>query len=127
MADGRSGVCHPLLEPAVWGAVAAAVPRGGFPNGRAALAALAGHVLPSEVIERRGKARFDDVFFRHHSREFARAWDGRGVPEGVVDVAALRAHWAQAAPDPHSFTLLQAAWLASAGDRVEQPVPLRVD
>ncbi len=40
----------------------------------------------------------------------------------MVDAAALRAHWAGEVPDPHSLTLLQAAWLASAGDRVEQPL-----
>ena len=46
-----------------------------------------------------------------------------GVPDDVVDADALRAHWrGPSTPDPHSLTLLQAAWLASAGDRVEQPV-----
>jgi hypothetical protein len=60
------------------------------------------------------------MFFHDHSRAFVRDWDGAGAPAGLVDVAALRRHWLGPAPDPHALTLLQAAALASAGDRVEQ-------
>jgi asparagine synthase (glutamine-hydrolysing) len=85
-----------------------------------ALAALAGHLLPQEVVDRRTKAGFDAVFFNDHSRAFARDWDGAGAEMRLVDTQRLRRHWLGRAPDPHSLTLLQAAVLASAGDHVEQ-------
>ena len=94
----------------------------GFAGRDAALAAVAGHLLPAELVARRTKASFDGVFFDEPARAFAQDWDGSGVPDELVDPAALRAHWLGGAPDPHALTLLQAAWLASAGDRVQQPV-----
>lgn len=115
-------IAHPLLDRTVWGAVASAAPRSGFPKGDDALRLVAGSLLPEEVITRRTKAGFDRVFYGRHARAFAQEWSGAGVPEALVDIAALRAHWAGEAPDPHSLTLLQSAWLASAGDRVQQPV-----
>ena len=87
------------------------------------MAATFGGLLPAELHGRADKATFDEVFFAGHARELARGWDGAGVPEGWVDAAALRAHWLGPAPRAQSFTLLQAAWLASEADRVEQPPP----
>jgi hypothetical protein len=120
-ADAGASICHPLLNRALWGSVAAAAPRSGFAGRDDALRIVAGRVLSSDVIERRTKAGFDRVFFHEHARAFAQDWTRGGVPEEFVDAAALHAHWRGEDPDPHSLTLLQAAWLASAGDRVEQP------
>jgi len=66
---------------------------------------------------RSGKAAFDEAFFHRHGRAFAASWDGTGLPEDVVDVAALRREWGSGAPAPQSLSLLQVAWLAreSAG------------
>jgi asparagine synthase (glutamine-hydrolysing) len=122
-ADAGAAIAHPLLDLGLWAAVADAAPRGGFLKRGHALATVAGARLPADLVARRTKAGFDGAFFNAHSRAFVAEWDGRGVPVELVDDAALRAHWLGAeTPDPHSLTLLQAAWLASAGDRVEQPV-----
>lgn len=118
-ADAGAAIAHPLLDVRLWSAVAAAAPRKGFAGANRTLAATAGPLLPAELVARRTKASFDAVFFSAPARAFAGAWSGGGVPE-LVDVAALRAHWASESPDPHSLTLLQAAWL-SARDRVGQP------
>ena len=112
-ADAGATIEHPLLDARLWGAVAAAAPRGGFRDRETALLAVAGGVLPAETVSRRTKASFDAIFFHEHSRAFVRDWDGAGVPERIVDAAALRDHWREESPDAHSYTLLQAVWLAS--------------
>jgi hypothetical protein len=122
-ADAGAAICHPLLDLRLWSAVAEAAPRAGFATRDEALSAVAGHRLPPELVGRRTKAGFDAVFFHDHARTLAREWDGRGIPDVLVDPEALRAHWTGGqTPDPHSLTLLQAVWLASAGDRAEEPV-----
>lgn len=115
-ADAGARIAHPLLDPAVWGAVTRAAAPHGFTGRTAAMRALFGHLLPDALLSRRGKAGFDEVFFSSHSRHFVRSWNGAGTPAGLVDPDALREHWRGAAPMAQSFTLLQAA---SAGDRVE--------
>jgi asparagine synthase (glutamine-hydrolysing) len=120
--DSGAEIHHPLLEPAVWAAVARSAPAGGHLNRRRAMTAAVGGLLPGELLARRDKASFDEVFFHDHSRRFAEAWDGSGVPAGLVDPGALRAHWRGEAPKAQSFLLLHAAWLASG--RAE-PTPLR--
>ncbi len=114
-ADVGAAIEHPLLDAGLWGAVAAAAPRGGFRDREAALAVVAGLVLPPETVSRRTKASFDAIFFHDHARALVRDWSGAGVPEQVVDASALRRHWHEESPDAHSYTLLQAVWLASRG------------
>ena len=118
--DAAAEIVHPLLAPGVRGAVAAAAPRGGHLARSDGMRALFGALLPGELLARGDKACFDEVFFNRHSRAFAEHWSGGGMPAGLVDDTALAAHWRGGAPRAQSFTLLQAAWLASAGDRVEQ-------
>jgi asparagine synthase (glutamine-hydrolysing) len=120
-ADAGAAIAHPLLDRGLWGAVATAAPHAGFVRRDDALAIVAGAHLPAEVVARRTKASFDAVFFSAHARAFAARWAGEGIPEDLVDAAALRRHWA-GEPDAHSLTLLQAAWLGSAGERGQQPV-----
>jgi asparagine synthase (glutamine-hydrolysing) len=120
-ADAGAAISHPLLDRALWAAVAAAAPRAGFASRDDALRLAAGRLLPAEVVSRRSKAGFDRVFFHDHARAFIRDWTGAGVPAEFVDTPALRTHWRGERPDAHSLTLLQSAWLASAGDRVQQP------
>jgi asparagine synthase (glutamine-hydrolysing) len=120
--DAGANITHPLLDLGLWAAVAAAAPRDGFARGGDALAAVAGCLLPSELISRRTKASFDAVFFNEHARAFAQEWAGGGIPAALVDEAALRAHWLADQPDPHTLNLMQAAWLSSAGDRVDEPL-----
>jgi hypothetical protein len=120
--DRGAEIHHPLLEPAVWAAVAHSAPAGGHLDRARAMAAVFGPVLPGELLAREDKATFDEVFFHDHSREFAAGWDGSGVPGELVDAGALRDHWNGGAPKAQSFSLLQAAWTAS--ERSE-PSPLR--
>src|SRR5262249_30508880 len=103
--------------------------RAGFRDREAALAAVAGHVLPPETVGRRTKASFDAVFFNEHARAFAAVWNGRGVPERFVDAEALRREWRGESPEAHTYTLLQAAWLASRDETldVRRVVPSRAD
>jgi asparagine synthase len=115
--DAEVQLAHPLLESGLWSDVAA---RGGFTDRTAGMTGLFGHLLPPDVLARRSKAHFDEVFFHRHSQAFVRAWDGTGAPEGLIDAEALRAHWLAGAPAAQTFTLLQALWLAR--DRVEQPL-----
>lgn len=119
--DSGATIGHPLLEPAVWAAAAGAAPRGGHRDRSAAMAATFGGLLPPELLARGDKACFDEVFFHDHSRAFVTEWTGAGVPAGLVDPDALQSHWLAGGPRAQSFTLLQAAWLASA-DGVEEPV-----
>jgi asparagine synthase (glutamine-hydrolysing) len=119
--DAGATIAHPLLDPAAWAAVGRA-PGRGFAGRTAAMRALFADLLPDELLARHTKASFDEVFFGSHSAAFARSWRGTGVPTEVVDVAALREHWATGAPRPQSLTLLQSAWLAeSAREGLEEP------
>jgi asparagine synthase (glutamine-hydrolysing) len=123
-ADEDVRLVHPLLD-ASFVATLAALERGDrYPDRSAAHRALAGGLLSEKLLTRRSKSSFDEAFWSRWSREFAAAWDGGGVDPDVVDIEALRAEWASEAPDPRTFTLVQAAWLASASrsDEVEQQV-----
>ena len=120
-ADEDAAIAHPLLDERVWAAVGTSAPRGGYLGRDDAMASIFGGLLPDALHARADKASFDEVFFAQHARELAQRWDGTGVPEATVDAAALRRHWLSDTPRAQSLTLLQAAWLASAGDRVEQP------
>jgi asparagine synthase (glutamine-hydrolysing) len=118
-ADAGAAIEHPLFDAGLWGSVAAAAPRGGFRDRETALATVAGHALPPEIVSRRTKASFDAIFFHDHARALVRDWTGAGVPERVVDAGALRSHWHEESPDAHSYTLLQAVWLASQGGTLD--------
>lgn len=117
-------IAHPLAAPDVAAAVARRAPKG-FSGRTEGMRALLGGVLPDAIITRSTKATFDGAFFHDHSRAFAAAWAGNGVPAQIVDVEALSQEWLSAAPKPQSMTLLQAAWLArdgfrGSGDGMEQ-------
>jgi hypothetical protein len=121
-------VAHPLSAPEVAAAIARAAPRG-FRGRTEGMQALFGEHLPRDVLARSSKAAFDDAFFNRHGRAFASSWDGEGLPEDVVDVAALRREWASGAPAAQSLALLQVAWLArdmgadgSGRERGQQPL-----
>jgi Asparagine synthase len=116
--DSDAALAHPLLDRAVWASVRRSAPHGGYLGRAEAMEGVFGGLLPTELLGRGDKAGFDAVFFHEHSRAFAAAWAGPG--DELVDARALREHWLAGDPRAQSFTLLQAAWLASA-DRLEQP------
>jgi Asparagine synthase len=107
-------VTHPFMDRDFLSAVAGTLWRAGFETRAAAMDLLFEDVLPVAVRHRRDKAAFFAPFVNRHSRAFIAAWDGTGVDESVVSVAALRACWSVERVDARSYALLQAAWLASA-------------
>jgi Asparagine synthase len=102
----------PFASPSVLAACARAGGAIGLGSRATALAAIVGDLLPEAVLQRPSKASFDGAFWHRHARAFAAAWDGHGLDNEDVDVPRLRAEWAGNRPDPHSFALLQRAWLA---------------
>ncbi len=125
-AAGDVQVRHPLFGRELWGAVASLAAPHGFAGRSSAMRLLFGELLPDEILARRSKAHFDEAFWNQRSRAFALAWDGTGVPEEWVDRDALAQHWRGEHPAAQSFTLLQAAWLASrrAGHVEQQLEPV---
>jgi asparagine synthetase B (glutamine-hydrolysing) len=121
---GEAGVAlaHPLADAGTWAALASAGAPRGFADRTSAMRAPFGAMLPDSVLARASKAHFDEVFWGEQSRAFARAWDGGGVPEELVDRRALREHWRSDAPLVQSLTMLQAAWLASGVDDLGEPI-----
>jgi asparagine synthase (glutamine-hydrolysing) len=122
-ADEGVAVRHPFLARDFGEAIATLPKAERFRDRTTAMTRLFGDLLPAEVLERRTKASFDGAFWSEPSRSFARNWDGAGVDERVVDVAALRLEWAKDMPDPRTFLLAQSAWLRTrdrSADRREK-------
>jgi Asparagine synthase len=113
--DAGALILHPLLERRFLATVAQHGRRWGFGDRTAAMRALLEGALPDALLARPTKARFDEAFWRTHSRAFARAWDGGGVDPGLVDPEALRNEWLKPDPDARSTLLLQSAWLSQVG------------
>jgi hypothetical protein len=101
----------PLFEPTVLAALAAVRGGRGWANRTEAMTDIVGDRLPNEVVTRRTKASFVDVFWGAQTRSFAESWDGTGVDDHLVDATALQAEWRSEQPDFRSTLLLQSAWL----------------
>ena len=113
-ADSDTQVVQPFLEPTVLASAARLFGRHGPSDRTTALRALFGDVLPDRVLARRSKATFNGAFFADHSRAFAARWSGGGIDATLVDPDEVAAVWNAVRPDPRSFSLMQAAWLATA-------------
>ncbi len=122
--DAGTAVAHPLADERVWAAVAREAGPAGFSDRTAGMRRLFAGLLPDDVLARRGKASFDEVFFSTHAREFVARWDGGGLPHELIDPARLKAHWLAPEPVAQSFLLLQAAWLAreASARGVDEPL-----
>ena len=115
-ADAGVAIGHPLEGPDFIAAVLARRGAVGYQHRIEAMRDLFGDLLLPEVVERRDKARFDQGFWRHHSRGFAQRWDGHGVDPALVDVDVLRAIWRRSEPvHVQTWPLFQTAWLATDG------------
>jgi asparagine synthetase B (glutamine-hydrolysing) len=124
-ADDDVQISHPFLDRVFANALAAMPRQERFSSRSAAMRSLFGTLLPREILERFSKTGFDEAFWARPSRTFAAGWDGVGVDEKLVDPEALAREWASPEPDPRSFLLAQAAWLAheqASSNRVEQAV-----
>lgn len=111
---------NPLLEPGFVDALALAGGRLGFGDRRATITALFADVMPLAVLERRDKARFDEVFWGEATRALTREWDGEALDERLVDPAALRTLWSTGQPHARTALLAQQVWLAA-----QPPSPAR--
>jgi asparagine synthetase B (glutamine-hydrolysing) len=110
--DNDVHIVHPLADPRFVAAIAAIPARNRFEGRSEAMLGLFAGLLPEKLLTRGSKASFDRAFWSRHSRELVERWEGQGIDEELVDGEALRAMWATDDPDPRSFTLLQAVWLA---------------
>ncbi|MGC4888204.1 asparagine synthase-related protein [Micromonospora sp. DT227] len=102
----------PLLDERFAAALAARHGRLRSPSRQELLAAVADAALPPVIITPRRKATLDEVFLRAATRELVRAWDGSGVDDSLVDVAALRREWSRRRFDSRTAALVQQVWLA---------------
>jgi hypothetical protein len=114
---------HPFLDAGFLSALARAGGPIGFPSRTAAMQALFNGLAPGEVLSRTSKALFNNTAVTDHARSFLDNWSGAGIPEEMVDVAALMEEWRSSMPDARSFPLLQAAWLADQGGGASSPSP----
>jgi Asparagine synthase len=124
-SDDGVQISHPFLDRGFANALAAMPRDERFSSRTAAMHALFGTLLPTEILERSSKTGFDEAFWGKPSRAFAAAWEGKGVDEDLVDAEALAVEWASPEPDPRSFLLAQSVWLAQerrSSNRVEQAV-----
>jgi asparagine synthase (glutamine-hydrolysing) len=116
VAGGKGArIDHPLLGGPFLDALARRRGRLGYPTRTAAMTELFADVLPAPILSRRTKATFNSAAINEPSRRFARAWDGSGLDDSLVDAERLRSEWLSDTPNPACLLALQAAWLASEG------------
>lgn len=108
-------VVNPFLDPRVIAELAAAGGATGFARRTDAMRTLFGDLLPERLVARPNKAAFNSPVWGPAVREFAAAWDGRGVDDRYVDAAELRRGWLSEQPDFGTALLLHSAWLATRG------------
>jgi asparagine synthase (glutamine-hydrolysing) len=123
-ADADVRIVHPFFDPGFAASVAGLPRAEQYGDRTTAMRRLFGSLLPDDLLARTTKSGFDQAFWGEPSRAFAADWDGKGVDPELVDADALRREWALPAPDPRSFLLLQAAWLARAAGRSDYVVPV---
>jgi asparagine synthetase B (glutamine-hydrolysing) len=112
----------PLLDRTFLRALGRAGGRLGYPSRTAALRANFSGLLPEDVLSRRSKANFVGAWFTHHTRSFAKAWDGSGIDQDLIDPEALRRELLRDSPSAMTAAAVQAAWLAH-GTVVSMPAP----
>lgn len=106
---------EPLRDDRFVASLARWVGRAG-PAGRTrTMTGLFSDLLPVSVLTRGDKASFQHAYLGEHTREFADAWQGEGVPHDLVDWRELRRTWLSPTPNAAASLLLQRAWLATVG------------
>ena len=101
----------PFLGPGFLDVLASAFGPLGPENRSAAMRALFGPLLPEALLARRSKAVFTLPAWGPWTKEFIANWGGDGIDDNLVDVEALRRHWAGERPSAMTFGLVQQAWL----------------
>jgi asparagine synthase (glutamine-hydrolysing) len=120
-------VVHPLLDPRFRAVVAARGGRLGLGSRAEAMKWVADGLLPDVILTRESKADFTRAYWSSDTREFIARWDGGGVPTDLVDPEALRREWQAEKPNAQTGLLLQAAWAASSGEKLAEPVNCRFE
>ena len=110
--DASVRIVHPFTDAGFSAALTRLPKTRRYTDRTAAMRLLFGDVLPDDVLARTTKSSFDEAFWSDWSRALASDWTGEGADPELVDVEALRQEWSSPDPDPRSFTLVQAAWLA---------------
>lgn len=105
---------HPLLDEGFLRAWAESGGRWGFAGRTDAMRRLFSDLLPEPILSRSTKAHFGSSRWGESEREFARRWDGTGLP-AAIDPERIRAHWLSDHPNGTSALALHAAWLRSEG------------
>lgn len=103
----------PLLEDRFVASLARAGNILGFGDRTLTMWSLFSDLLPPAVLSRSTKAAFNHAHTGERTRDFARAWDGHGIDETLVDPERLRQVWLSEEPTMATGTLLHQAWLAS--------------
>jgi hypothetical protein len=119
-ADAGTKLVHPFFAPRVMASF------GNHPSfdRTAAMRALVGDLLPTEVCERRSKAVFSLPFWNRHARAFAATLTPAELDSELVDGERTVELWTRKAESPppfRSLTLLQSTWLARHGGASGQP------
>jgi asparagine synthase (glutamine-hydrolysing) len=116
-ADTATLVVHPLLDPGTVEALARSGGRLGYGARHATLQALFGDLLPPELLARKTKARFDEVFWGPATRAYAQRLlaEGELAVPALLDRRGLAATWTSQRPPGVSLLLLQASWLTTEG------------
>jgi hypothetical protein len=104
---------EPFMEPAVLASVAKDGGTWGYGTRTDALRRLFGTLLPDAVLTRTSKAVFTRPYWGADVKEFARDWDGGGLPSHLVMPETLREIWLRDRPDARTGMLLHAAWAAT--------------
>jgi asparagine synthase (glutamine-hydrolysing) len=112
-ADAGTTVVSVFVEPTVVGALCRHFGFRGPASRKAAVSELFGDVLPPALVQRTGKAFFDEAVLGERTMAFAAAWDGTGVDAALVDLDRLAEEWRRPKPDVRTALLLQHAWLSA--------------
>lgn len=110
-AHGHDPV-NPFDDETFFSALEAAGGFWGFGGRTEMMRFLFSDLLPDAILSRTTKAAFNETRWTPVEREFAAAWTGSGVDEGLVDPERLRNEWLNDSPSPLSSVSLHAAWLA---------------
>lgn len=118
-------VVNPLLDDGFLAALSGSAGRLRCPPRSRLIADIAAGTVPEVVTAARPKARFLEVFLRTPTRRFVEGWDGSGVDEEIVDVAALRALWSRWPIPGGTAGLVQDVWLGLNPAEVRRSEPPR--
>ncbi len=111
-------VVSPLADRRFISALARAGGARGYGGRTESLMALFGDLLPERLLRRGDKGEYGGPYWGPEVAEFARGWDGGGVPDELVEVAELRRLWLSGKPLIASQPLLHAAWLSAGRNAI---------